>query len=922
MPPPKLPEELVRTSADPDTVRLVADQLFQALPAAAELLGANPALAASFAAVAAASHSLSRVIVTDPSAIDVLSHVSAGGTPGFSFDPAEASDVEDLVRRKHLSLLEVAARDLIGLDDLTQVTASLSYVADRVLAGATTLAHAGEGLAVIAMGKHGAQEINYASDVDILLVAADGAEVDPALARSLVAIASRAYRIDTNLRPEGRSGVLVRSIASYVTYWERWARPWEFQALLKARHSAGDSATGARFEQVASEHLWSRRFGADELAELRTLKARAEAVVARRGLDHRELKRGRGGIRDVEFSVQLLQLVHGGRDPALRLRATLPALTELAEAGYVAAEDAATLAIAYCFLRTVEHRLQLVEEAQVHTVPAERDSRDRLARVLGFRGRPEETPADRFDKVLARHQGASRAIHERLFFRPLLEAFARPSASAVTPGRDLHSAGEPGFALGAAEERLAAFGFVDAERTRQALRELTRGLTRSSRLMQQLLPLLLDWLSESPDPDQGLVGLRTLAGGPHRRDLLVTAFRESPEVARRLCLLLGTSRRLGEIIARNPDFVELLGDKSALAVLEPAEMLAKAMIAADQGPERRTGALRHFFEIETARIAARDVLGLAGLRETGRALADLGGAVVAAGLQAVDPSVPMALIAMGSFGGAEIAYGSDLDVLVAYEGKSAADAEAAEQATTALFRLCNGSTPAEGIVRIDASLRPEGRRGPLARSLDAFEEYHRRWGATWERQALLRARPVAGDESVVERFVALAERAVWSPPFDEAAEREVRRMKARVERERIPPSDDPQFHLKLGRGSLSDVEWTAQLLQLRTGTRASSTRDALERLSRAGFIDTADAAILKEAYRFCTRTRNRWHLVGNYVAGAGGVVGSGADAMPRQPELQSRLARSLATTPSDLKESYRRVTRRSRKVVERVFYGL
>jgi glutamate-ammonia-ligase adenylyltransferase len=714
----------------------------------------------------------------------------------------------------------------------------------------------------------------------------------------------------------------VRSIASYVAYWERWARPWEFQALIKARHSAGDPGTGARFEQVASEHLWSRRFGADELAELRTLKARAEAVVSRRGLDHRELKRGRGGIRDVEFSVQLLQLVHGGRDPALRLRATLPALAELAEAGYVAAEDAATLAIAYCFLRTVEHRLQLVEEAQVHTVPAERESRDRLARVLGFKGRPEKTPADRFDKVLAHYQAASRAIHERLFFRPLLEAFARPTASAGTTGQGLSSTGEPGFAPGAAEERLAAFGFVDAERTRQALRELTRGLTRSSRLMQQLLPLLLDWLSESPDPDQGLVGLRTLAGGPHRRDLLVTAFRESPEVARRLCLLLGTSRRLGEIIARNPDFVQLLGDKSALSSLEPAEMLAKAMIAADQGPQRRGGALRHFFELETARIAARDVLGLAGLRETGRALADLGAAVVSAGLKAVDPAVPMALIAMGSSGGAEIAYGSDLDVLVAYEGTSAADADAAEQATTALFRLCNGSTPAEGIVRIDASLRPEGRQGPLARSLDAFEQYHRRWGATWERQALLRARPVAGDGSVIERFVTLADRAVWSLPFDEATEREIRRMKARVERERIPPSDDPQFHLKLGRGSLSDVEWTAQLLQLRTGTRASSTRDALDRLSRGGFVDPGDATTLKEAYRFCTRTRNRWHLVGNYLAGAGGVVASGADAMPRQSELQSRLARSLGTTPSDVRESYRRVTRRSRKVVERLFYGL
>jgi glutamate-ammonia-ligase adenylyltransferase len=924
MPPPHLLDELVRASAAPDSVRLVADQLFTAFPQARERLESEPALAARFVAVTAASHSLSRVIVTDPAALDVLARLEvpapgpAGGPGQMHWDPAQADDVEDLVRRKHLSLLEVASHDLNGLTDLEQVTGSLSLVADRVLTGALRLAGADNGLAVIAMGKHGADELNYSSDIDILLVASDAAAVDPSLARSVVAIGSRAFRIDTNLRPEGRSGVLVRSVDSYVAYWNRWARPWEFQALLKARYSAGDATTGRLFEEAASEHLWSRRFGADDLAELRTMKARAEAIVAKRGLDHRELKRGRGGIRDVEFSVQLLQLVHGGRDPALRLRATLPCLAELAEAGYVAAEDAAALAIAYRFLRTVEHRLQLVEEAQVHTVPADRPSRDRLARALGFRGRPQETPGERFDAVLARHQGTGRAIHERLFFRPLLEAFA----GGTTPRHDDQAAGEHLFASDAAEERLAAFGFADADRTRQALSELTRGLTRSSRLMQQLLPLLLDWLSESPDPDQGLVGLRTLAGAPHRRDLLVTAFRESPEVARRLCLLLGTSRRLGEIIARHPDFVELLDDRAALTALEPDELVQNAMIAADQGPYRRPGALRHFFETETVRIAARDLLDLSSLHETGRALANLGAAVVAAGLHAVAPGVPMAVIGMGSFGGAEIAYGSDLDVLLVYEGTTASDMQAAEHAASALFRLCNGSTPAEGIVRIDASLRPEGRQGPLARSLDAFERYHRRWGETWERQALLRARPVAGNEAVVERFVALADQAVWSSPLDETAEREIRRMKARIERERIPPSDDPQFHLKLGRGSLADVEWTAQLLQLRTGTRATGTRDALDLLERAGALDATDAGALREAYGFCARTRNRWHLVGSYVAGAGGVVGSGADAMPRQPQLQSRLARSLGTTPTELRESYRRVTRRSRKVVERVFYGL
>jgi len=645
------------------------------------------------------------------------------------------------------------------------------------------------------------------------------------------------------------------------------------------------------------------------------MKARAEAIVARRGLDHRELKSGRGGIRDVEFSVQLLQLVHGGRDPSLRLRATLACLAEMAQAGYVATADAAGLAIAYRFLRTVEHRLQLVEEAQVHTVPSDRQALDRLARTLGFHGGGHETPCERFTSVLARYQATSRAIHERLFFRPLLEAFA--STPAPRPGPPEHW-----FAPEAAQERLRAFGFADAERTRQALGELTRGLTRSSRLMQQLLPLLLEWISESPDPDQGLVGLRNLVGRTHHRDLLVTAFRESPEVARRLCLLLGTSRRLSEIIAHHPDFVELLDDPNELALADPAELRRKAMIAVDRSPLKRASALRQFFEIETLRIATRDVLGLAGLRETGGALAWLADAVVTAALAAVEPKVPMALIAMGSFGGAELAYGSDLDVLVVYQATTSTDALTVEKAASDLFRLCNGSTPAEGIVHLDASLRPEGKHGPLARSLDAFEEYHRRWGATWERQALLRARPVVGDQATLERFGALADKAVWSTPLDEQAEREIRRMKARMERERIPLSDDPQFHLKLGRGSLSDVEWTAQLLQLRTGTRAASTREALGLLEAGGTLAPSDAAKLEAAYDFCGATRNRWHLVGNYVAGTGAMAGGGADAMPHQGDALSHLARSLETTPVDLRESYRRVTRRSRKVVERLFYDL
>jgi glutamate-ammonia-ligase adenylyltransferase len=230
-----------------------------------------------------------------------------------------------------------------------------------------------------------------------------------------------------------------------------------------------------------------------------------------------------------------------------------------------------------------------------------------------------------------------------------------------------------------------------------------------------------------------------------------------------------------------------------------------------------------------------------------------------------------------------------------------------------VMRFLSGETPAQRIYRIDAGLRPEGRQGPLSRSLDGYAAYLDRWAQTWERQAFTRARPVAGDPDLARRFLDMLDGAVWERPFTAEHERDIRRMKARVERERIPPGENPEFHLKLGRGALADVEWTVQLLQLHVGIRAPSTMGALDALATAGVVAAADAEILRAAYRFCERTRNRWWLVGS-----GPTAG---DALPSRPDDLARLARSLDTTAAELREDYRRVTRRARRVVERLFYG-
>ncbi|HEY2815206.1 MAG TPA: bifunctional [glutamine synthetase] adenylyltransferase/[glutamine synthetase]-adenylyl-L-tyrosine phosphorylase [Acidimicrobiales bacterium] len=842
-------------------------------------------------AVRNASRSLSRLLDADPDASAVLDHLDQRA-------PVDESSIDTLVRWKRFEFLRIAARDLLGIDQLEAVADSLADMAADVFDAAARLAGA-DGIAVIGMGKLGGCELNYASDVDVMLLSAPA--IDPEVATrqatNVIDIARRCFRVDLNLRPEGRDGALVRTLASYEAYWEQWAEPWEFQALLKARPVGGDRDLGRAFADSASAHLWSRPFTAESLRATRAMKARAESEVARRGLSDRELKLGPGGIRDVEFAVQLLQLVHGGADPELRVRGTLVALNELADAGYVGRRDADLLATAYRFLRTVEHRLQLDDEQQVHALPVDPIELDRLARILGYVGTASAGAAGLFLDELRQHQSEVRAIHQRLWFRPLLENFARDHDRVLTEE--------------VAATRLAAFGFTDVDRTRQAVRELTRGLTRSSRLMQQMLPLLLDWLSSSPDPDLGLLGLRNLASGPQRSMELATAFRESPEVAQRLCRLLGTSRLLGEQLRRNPDTIDSLGDPDALRLRSREELIAgtRAALGWRAGTAERWLALKRFTDREGLRIAAHDVLDLIAVDEVANALTNLAEATLEAALDVLEPPLPFAVIALGRLGGGELSYASDLDIVFVYDGTTAEDFALAERVATTLLSSIGGNRP--HIYDLDPDLRPEGKDGPLARSLEGYCEYFERWAAPWERLALIRARPVAGDRALAARFMGVRDAFVWDTPFTDEDRREIRRIKARVEHERIPAAEDPQYHLKLGRGTLSDVEFCAQLLQLERRVPSPGTTTALDELQAAGALTVDDHDVLAESYRFCERTRSRWFLVNS----------APADFLPPQLDQLARLAVSLGTSPRQLRDDYRKVTRRARRVFERLFYG-
>jgi len=898
----------IERSAAPARVKAGVDQLIERRPSLAARLVDEPELTERVVAVIAASRSLTRLLTAAPSVrADSRADAPAEGSGEVPVDPFDVladldrrrsvddATPERLVRWKQLEYLRIAARDLTGLDELPEVGAALAALAADVVAAACTLSGA-EGLAVVGMGKLGGAELNYSSDIDLMFVGDGSPEALEASARSVMSVAGQSFRVDLNLRPEGRDGRLVRTIESYEAYWDRWAEPWEFQALLKARPIAGDRVLGQRFEATAARWLWNHPFQTEDLRSLRAMKARAEELVARQGMSDRELKLGPGGIRDIEFTVQLLQLVHGHADVGLRSPTTLVALAEMGDAGYIDPDDATRLADAYRMLRTVEHRLQMVDEQQVHALPTDADSLDHLARVLGYRDATAGTAAEQLDGELRRRRLGVRSIQQRVYFRPLLEAFAT---------------GEGALSPEAAVARMKAFGFTDAKRTQAAVRELTRGLNRSSRLMQQMLPLMLDWLSASPDPDLGLLQLRNLLTGPQRQTTLIEAFRESPESAQRLSVLLGTSRLLGTTLARNPDLVVRLPHPERLATRPRDELVTSADQAVSWRPDRadKQEALQRWNDRNRLGVAARDLLGAADVHVVGRDLSTLAEATVQATLDTIEPQVPFAVLALGRLGGAELSYASDLDVIFVFDGGASAFEEA-DRVATALMRFIGGSTPAGRIYEIDASLRPEGRQGPMARSLEAYRSYWDRYALVWERQAMLRARPIAGDLALGRRLLDDLAPRIWSGLTAEDA-REIRRMKARIERERMPAGEDPAFHLKLGRGSLSDIEFTAQLLQLQHGVAATGTGQAIGRLVAADALESDDAELLLEAYRFCEQTRNRWYLV-NSAPG---------DALPNRPEELLWLARSLDLTPAGLRERYRRVTRRARTVVERVFYG-
>ncbi|MEU7468204.1 bifunctional [glutamine synthetase] adenylyltransferase/[glutamine synthetase]-adenylyl-L-tyrosine phosphorylase [Streptomyces sp. NPDC044984] len=872
------------------------------------------------------------------------------GLEEFERGLAGATDPVSLRVAYRRCLLSIAARDVCGTIEVAQTAAELADLATATLRAALALARAAAPedaalcrLAVIAMGKCGGHELNYVSDVDVIFVgeAVDGADEDKAL-RAATRLASHLMRIcsettvegsiwpvDANLRPEGRNGPLVRTLASHLAYYQRWAKTWEFQALLKARPVAGDAALGEEYVAALQPLVWQAAERENFVADVQKMRRRVVENIPAAEID-RQLKLGPGGLRDVEFAVQLLQLVHGRSDASLRSGTTLDALKALAAGGYVGRADAAQLDDAYRFLRSLEHRIQLHRLRRTHLVPEDEADLRRLGRSLDLRTDPVAT----LTREWKRHASVVRRLHEKLFYRPLLDAVA-----ALAPG-------EARLSAEAARERLIALGYADPAAALRHLEALASGVTRKAAIQRTLLPVLLGWFADSADPDAGLLTFRKVSDALGKTPWYLRLLRDEGAAAENLARVLSAGRLAPDLLMRAPEAVALLGDGGGGLEPRPRAHLEQEMLAAvrraDNAVQGVTAA-RGVRRRELFRTSAADIVGSYGTESqpaeadqgalvdlVGGAVSDLTAATLSGTLRAVvregwGDTLPtrFAIIGMGRFGGHELGYGSDADVLFVHEPRDGVDereaAEAAGKVVAEMRRLLQVPS-ADPPLLIDADLRPEGKSGPLVRTLASYEAYYRRWSLVWERHALLRAEHVAGDEDLGRRFTELIDPLRYpAGGLDEEAVREIRRLKARMESERLPRGADPKLHAKLGPGGLSDVEWTVQLLQLRHGAevpglRTTRTRQALTAARAAGLISEEDAATLDEAWVLATRVRNAVML----------VRGRAGDTFPTVPRELGAVGRYLGYGPGhagDMLDAYRRTARRARGVVEELFYG-
>jgi glutamate-ammonia-ligase adenylyltransferase len=777
----------------------------------------------------------------------------------------------------------------------------------------------GTGFCVLAMGKLGARELNFSSDVDLVYVYDRDGETEGerpvthfAHYAKLAELVTEAiakptedgfvFRVDLNLRPDGQNGPIVNSLHAAELYYQTFGRSWERNALVKARPGAGDLAVGEELLRALDPFIWRRSLDLGVVEEVQAMKARIDARAGAEGKD--DLKLGKGGIREAEFFVSALQLLHGGRDEtrALRERAVIPALDRLLFAGVVPPKDRDELADAYLFLRRAEHRVQMLEGAQTHRLPPPGE-RLWLARAMGY------DTEDAFEAALAAHR-------ERV--ARLFAGLLGTGSGQVPLDPDLALLADPQVERARRVELAARRGLVDPDRVLAAIDAMARRRTPFSPLGDPAaaVALLSDALG-TPDPDQALSHLSDFAAALRNPDPYFRMLAEHRRVARLLLSLFGTTDFLSKRFLRHPELIDMLLREDQVLLekgkdafrREIAERLGEVEpgLADDDLLERQLGELRRYKNEEVLRIAIHDIAGTIDLPSVAGQLTDLAEASLERCLalaeaeavhKGVAPPGRLCVIGMGKLGGRELGYHSDLDLIFLYPGSGAtAGHERYPRLAQRLMSFLQMPLREGRLYQIDTRLRPSGNQGALVIGTDAFTRYHTGDGGAggavrsqlWERQALLRARHVAGDERIFDEIrEKVLVPVVYGRREDRAAlAAEIRRMRERMEAE-ISQESSRGKNPKTGRGGLVDVEFAAQFLQLAHGhehpeIRSGTTPVALRLLRQAGLLREAELEALAEGYDFLRRVELRLRIVHDFAI----------DHLPEQGPQLRQLARRL-----------------------------
>jgi len=876
--------------------------------------------------VVAASNGLSDFLLRHPQLLSLFASPARIPTPEQLLRLDDSS--QDALKISYLTQLVMIADFDLGHSDykapIQAVTAALSDLAAGALEAALKIARRetveearysaeeiqATELAVIAMGKCGARELNYVSDVDVIyVVAGEGdnvIEIGTRLATKLARIISEPslepglWEVDPNLRPEGKSGALVRRLEAHLSYYQKWAEDWEFQALLKARFVAGSETLGRQYEQAIRPLVWERTNRAGIVENARNMRKRVLDLIPA-GEKDREIKLGRGGLRDVEFTAQLLQLVHGVTDESIRVPDTLSAVRALSEAGLIGRDDAGVFTSHYQTLRAIEHRVQLSKLRRDHLIPVDDSELRRIARGMGL------TTAS-LEELWSRVRGEVAALHDSVFYRPLLTAMASLSPN------DVQLTDEEVL------DRLSALGFSDAKGAVSHIAALTSGVSRRAVIQRTLLPVLLRWMAEGIDPDRALISFRRLSESLGETHWFLKMLRDSSGAAERLMRVLSSSAFIARLLEHIPDSSVWFSDEDSLMPLERGVIVEEmaAIIERSTDTEQCAEALRQVRRREILRIASSAVLGATTMTQISEGLTAITDAYVISMVelakQAAGSDIDFGVVAMGRWGGMELGFGSDADGMLVYRSESLTAQAEAEKVSSLLLSLSKDLLLE---FELDLDLRPEGKNGPRVRSVAGYAGYYERWADAWEFQALLRARVLVGSTELQEEFTSLINPYRYPKDISKAILIEIRRIKARVETERLPQGADPARHLKLGRGSISDVEWLVQIWQLQHADKVpalqtTSTSEALEALRAQGLIPTDDIHRLAAGWLIASRCRSAEVLASD----------KRTDLLPNDLRQLDAMARILEYQPGDsqlLEENYLSITRKARTSFEKHF---